>query len=189
MARHIEDARHADAQRAGRRAARRPRACMSRTPRRLIAFLKAMEFNSLMRRVADFSGSMPPRSSRTRRWRAARQPARRRVGGVGSAAPRQGEHRRRPDRRSARKRATPAPADRRRRRSPQRASPRPRREVRSRALRDGADRRRVASTGSRARSTPAWSRSTPRPPASIRCRRSCAASRSRSRRTRPATCR
>ena len=36
---------------------------------------------------------------------------------------------------------------------------------------------------------PAWSRSTPRPPASTRCRRICAASRSALRRTKPATCR
>ena len=43
--------------------------------------------------------------------------------------------------------------------------------------------------GSSARTTSERSRSMPRPPASTRCRRTCAASRWRSRRTRPATCR
>ena len=36
--------------------------------KRLIAFLKAMEFNSLMRRVAEFSRSMLARSNRKRGW-------------------------------------------------------------------------------------------------------------------------
>ena len=36
--------------------------------KRLIAFLKAMEFNSLTRRVAEFASSMPAPSRRMRGW-------------------------------------------------------------------------------------------------------------------------
>ena len=63
------------------------------------------------------------------------------------------------------------------------------RQGRPLALRDRAHARAARGLDRARASTSAWSRSTPRPPASTRCRRRCAASRSRSRRTRPATSR
>ena len=164
--------------------------------RRLIAFLKAMEFNSLIRRVAEFSGADPAEIEPDQTLKAngaapAPQPGRRRrpprAARANCFAPpspppgtRPGESRRG---RAGARRA------RRRRRSPKRASPRrkPRNSI-VRATRP-CSRWIGCANGWRAPSTPAWSRSTPRPPASIRCRRTCAASRSRSAPTRPATCR
>ena len=155
--------------------------------RRLIAFLKAMEFShpdaargrvlrrrrrrDRARRTAQGGGRPPAaRSAAKARRRTESRRQRSRVAGAQAKPPR--------------RRATS-----RRRRSPRRA-PKRRATARSTARATRSCARSNGSTpGSRARATPAWSPSTPRPPASIRCRRRCAASRSRCRPTRPATCR
>ena len=167
----------------------------------LIAFLKAMEFNTLTRRVAEFSGieaaeieaSQPCRSVAARPARPSRR----------CRHAHELSRRPSPQRRASRCQAAGW------RRSRGRASPARRRTIeitpqaleaeRTEAARKAKiDRSRYeivqqASTaskpGSRAPATSASSPSTPRPSAKTRCRRRCAASRSRSRRTRPATCR
>ena len=167
--------------------------------KRLIAFLKAMEFSSLTRRVAEFSSidvaEIEPDAKlavarrelllsrlRGRTTRKARQ--------VGPASRR---------RRANRPPPPPSPAsgggDRvrtansRRKRSPPRGSTsRTRKNSTAPNMKPCA-----ASTGSKpgssAPATRVLSPSTPRPRVSIRCRRRCAVSRWRWRRTRPATCR
>ena len=167
----------------------------------LIAFLKAMEFNTLTRRVAEFSGieaaeieaaqpSTPARRATVQADDAAK-PVRPRPPPPASAAPglplsggadgaeeAAGRQRRRRQHRDhaagARGRAHRGRAQ---------------GQVRPLALRDRAAASTGSKPGSRAPATSASSPSTPRPSATTRCRRRCAASRSRSRRTRPATCR
>ena len=167
--------------------------------KRLIAFLKAMEFATLTRRVAEFSGveaaeieadgkleGAAPAESRaaepeldprargdTPKPRQARSRARTRV-----TRPSRPAERRRP----ARVHAAGALRHARIERGAQR-------QGRPLALRDRAHARPAQRLDrARARARPR-SRSIRRPPASTRCRRRCAASRSRSRRTKPATCR
>ena len=167
----------------------------------LIAFLKAMEFNTLTRRVAEFSGIEAAEIEALAAGRPARrdEPARptrgeplsRRIGRHPVAllpacrSPAAGWRR-------SRGRAvappphieiTPQALERRTHRSRAQGEDRPL------ALRDRAKPRSPRRPGSRAPATSASSPSTPRPSAKTRCRRRCAASRSRSRRTRPATCR
>ena len=165
----------------------------------LIAFLKAMEFNTLTRRVAEFSGieagEIEAAQPSTRSPRDARGRCRR----TGAPSPRPDP--RRPACRCPAAAMAPkhAPAGSRRDRAPIEITPQALAAERLEAARKAKfDRSRYeivqhASTGSkpgsRARATSASSRSTPRPWAKTRCRRRCAASRSRSRRTKPATCR
>ena len=69
LARISKTARDADRRCGARDAARRSSPCTSPMRCRCIAFLKAMEFTTLTRRVAEFTASTPPRSSRMRRSR------------------------------------------------------------------------------------------------------------------------
>ena len=157
--------------------------------KRLIAFLKAMEFSSLTRRVAEFSSIdvaeiEPDAKLAVGAAKASPLPLEREdeaesAPGVGkSAGPSKPAPRARRERQ--------ADAD---RRSPPRGST-------SRTVKNSTVPNMkpcAASTGSRpgssAPATRVLSPSTPRPPVSIRCRRRCAVSRWRWRRTRPATCR
>ena len=163
----------------------RPRSCTSRTAKRLIAFLKAMEFNTPDARVAEQIGSMPARRS-TAGMRAAPggiaahrpppRPRRRPAAADPATAARRAAGRRRCGRRAQ---LDPPCWLRARRPRPARAKIDRRNTRRSRAARSSLDRR-GSTRGRRDR------RETPRP---IRCRPSSSASRWRSRRTRPATCR
>ena len=166
----------------------------SSTPKRLIAFLKAMEFTTLTRRIAEMlrrrrrRRSSPIRAleragaarrSRRRRWRRAGGRCRR-----SGAAP--GRHRRAPSAGSA---AAGAPA-----RRPPRARPRRRSRaaiaVRHRRLRDDRQPRAARRLDRRGARAPASSPSTPRPTSldadAGRARRLLARARAR---PRPATCR
>ena len=159
----------------------------------LVAFLKAMEFNTLTRRVAEKSGieageieadakltsgsasrSSPPPSAGSRRpVRRAPSPTLPRRRGRETAwhqrRQRQGAHARR-----ARGRASGGRA---------------RGQVRPRQIRDRPHARPAEGLGAARAGTWASSRSTPRRPASIRSPRSSSASRLRSPTTKPATCR
>ncbi len=178
--------------------------------KRLIAFLKAMEFNSLTRRVAEFAsldaGAIAPDERMVGkgadnlfppplRGRVARPPRRRRRKGVASRV--RGPNPRRNSPSPGRQRNRPTSPARgkvkeahslRRRWPPRGSTPRTGKSSTARNMKpcaacNGCGR------GSNGRATSVFSRSMSRPTASIRCRRSFAASRSRSRRTRPATCR
>ena len=156
--------------------------------KQLIAFLKAMEFSTLTRRVAEFAGvdagaieaskavapSTRPRPPPPRRRAVARPAADRRRHGGEAAAGR--------DRAGGAGHA----AD---RSSAARLEAARKRQDRPRAIRDRAEHRPPQRLDRARPQARASSRSTSRPSAKTRCRRGCAASRSRSRRTRPATCR
>ena len=175
--------------------------------KRLIAFLKAMEFNSLTRRVAEFAsvdaGAIAPDERMMGKGMAAPtdkssppplrgRPNRAKPGGRGVSgrllpkiypppwpSPSRGE-----GKCKAKQTAHPL----RRRWPPRGSTPATGRSLTARNMKpcaacNGCGR------GSNGRATSVFSRSMSRPTASIRCRRSFAASRSRSRRTRPATCR
>ena len=164
--------------------------------KRLIAFLKAMEFSTLTRRVAEFSGVDAARD-RAVDGASERAHARPRRRGQRSRAPRPRPHRRGlpltgggMSAEAAAGRAAPAVADHAagaRGRAARGRAQAPRSTAR--ATRSCAALDRLKAWIARAQRRSAWSRSTPRPSASTRCRRRCAASRLRSRRTRPATCR
>ncbi len=144
----------------------------------LVAFLKAMEFSTLTRRVAEKSGIDAMRSRRTasslgncgrRSLRQERRPVR-----AAAAAARQGG-----SRRHARPRRVGGCASCRRESQ----------QDRPQQIRDGPHARPPESLGAARAGTWAWSRSIPRPPAPTRSPRNCAGSRSPSATTRPATCR
>ncbi len=171
--------------------------------KRLIAFLKAMEFNALMRRVAEYSGAEAGEIEAEARF----------AGHIPSAPSSSAAEIASPDKRAGAgdkcgAAAPPRPAGAAGRSRPearqrraceflrQRRRHLPPREWRPRAPRSSTARntRRSAAwngstPGSSARARSAWSRLTSRPRALIRCRRNCAAWRSRSLPTRPAMCR
>ena len=165
--------------------------------KRLIAFLKAMEFSTLTRRVAEFSGIDAGAIAPDGRLRVGGDAAPR--PGTG-ATPRPFPAPRKRAQRAWGEKARRASANRVRRARRQQSSSRrgrwrqhgsrPRAMPRSTAR---ATRSCAASNssmpGSRARAISARLHSTPRPPASIRCKRCCAAFRSRSQPTKPAMCR
>ena len=168
--------------------------------KRLIAFLKAMEFSSLTRRVAEFSSidvaEIEPDAKLAVRGACFTSPAcgggrrakRVRWGQVGCAE-QAGPSHPPPQAGEGAQRANGKLTPERRKRSPPRGSTsRTRKNSTAPNMKPCA-----ASTGSKpgssAPATRVLSPSTPRPRASIRCRRRCAVSRWRWRRTRPATCR
>ena len=164
----------------------------------LIAFLKAMEFNTLTRRVAEFSGieaaeieAAQSVDALAARPAADAAPTPATAAATASAAPGlplSGGGMAPKPRPAAAPRAAPIEI------TPQ-ALEAERTEAARKAKIDRSryeivqHARPAARPGSRAPATSASSRSTPRPSAKTRCRRRSAASRSRSRRTRPATCR
>src|SRR6266536_961237 len=142
--------------------------------RRLIAFLKAMEFSGLSRRVADASDIDPGKIDPDPRHRAGRPPPPARPASPAAHPPPLGEGR-----------SSPPP----RRRSPPRA-PKPRATPGSIARNTRRCAASIASkAGSSALPRPGSRPSRSRPRASIRCRASSWVSRSRCSPTRPATCR
>ena len=165
--------------------------------KRLIAFLKAMEFNSLTRRVAEFSSIdvaeiEPDAKLAVGGAKASPLPLEREddaqsAPGVGkSAAP--ASRPLSPHPQAGRDPARQTENSRRRRSPPRGSTSRTCKNSTAPNMKPCA-----ASTGSKAGSsapaTRVLSPSTPRPPASTRCRRRCAVFRWRWRRTRPATCR
>ncbi len=141
-------------------------------PEALLAFLRLMEFNTLTKRIAETLGVEAP------------QPL---AQSVGSSV----KHRpafQAPDTAGAKSDAAAGDRHARCRRCLRRRL-RQIAAVRSHQVPDRQDARRTAKPGSRARATPAASRSTPRRPASTPCAPISSASRWRSHRARPATCR
>ncbi|NWG23397.1 MAG: hypothetical protein HXY30_03095 [Pseudorhodoplanes sp.] len=171
--------------------------------RKLVAFLKAMEFSTLTRRVAEAAGIDASQVEADARLVSGAVmnavPPPHEVGGEVPTAP-SGVHASVNPTRPASPATLPLAGGamktgkrsrelRRLHRSPPRGSKSCVRFRSTGASTKSSAASTVSGPGPRARSTSDMSPSIPRPTASIRCRRCCAASRSRSRPTRPATCR